>query len=250
MKRRDKDVAKHEQRIQGVFRRAYVDGGWSAATDETPLDALMAEEYDPDELDGEPMQGDYYWPSPEKPDLEITTLKRDEAAKVAAWARRRLIMWIIGEGLHPFHIVQRVYALLFSRYQEFIGPLSNMTMIAEILNQGKSAFSAVVKRLFTRPVKIKSGIMMLSPGMKSEASRDAYKQNASKNTPRRALDAVSVDQGVESQQAKEEQQRQQERVQAARDDYERRRMAEMVGCSPDEIDLSKIKLNHEDDDGE
>lgn len=248
MKRRE--VAEHERRIQGVFRRAWVDNGWSAATDDTPLDALMAEEYDPDDLDGEPMQGDYYWPSPEKPDLEITTLKRDEAARVAAWARRRLIMWIIGEGLHPFNLVQRIYALLYSRYQEFIGPLSNMTMLAEILDQGKSAFSAVVKRLFTRPVKIKSGVMMLSPGMKSEESRQAYADNASKNTPRREIDAVTLDEGVESESAKDEQAKRLETLKAAREAYERKRMADLVGCKPEEIDLSKININDQDDDGE
>lgn len=244
MKRRE--IADHERRIQSVFRRAWVDHGWSAATDETPLDALMDEEFDSDEFDGELPEGAYGWPSAERPDIELIALKSEEAAMVAQWARRRLVMWIIGEGLHPFHLVQRIYALLYARYQEFIGPLANMGMIAEILQQGKSAFSAVVKRLFTRPVKIKSGVMMLSPGMKSEAARLKYAKSAKKNAPRRGLDATSLEHGVEAQSKTAARARLEKERQEAWEAHERKRIAELVGCRPEEIDLNKINLNDHD----
>ena len=247
---RHDEVDGHERRIQGVFRRAWVEDGWSAAVDRTPLDDLLAEEFAADELDAQSAGGVHYWPSDDAAEcdrLELAHLKREEAAAVAAWARRRLIMWLIGDGLHPFHIVQRTYAILFARYQEFIGPL-NMTWLAEILGQGRAAFSAVMKRLFTRPVKIKSGVMMLSPGMKSEAGREAYAANASKHTPRRALDAASLDHGAEDAARKQAKKERGARLQALRDEAERKRIAALVGCDPGEIDLKKSNPFPHDED--
>ena len=129
-----KTPSHHEQRIQGVFRRAWVDNGWSAAVDVTPLDELLREEIEADALDAEvDASGGYSWPEEvlESERIEIMALKKEEAALVAAWARRRLVMWLIGDGLHPLTVVKRVFQLLFARYQEFIGPL-NMTTLAEL----------------------------------------------------------------------------------------------------------------------
>lgn len=240
----------HEQRIQGVFRRAYVDGGWSAATDLTPLDVLLAEEFDADALDDQ--QGSergYTWPEEtlESERLELMSLKKDEAQAVAEWARRRLVMWIIGDGLHPLTVVKRIYQLLFARYQEFIGPL-NMTTLAELVGEGKAAFSARMKRLFSREVHRKTGVMMLSRGMKSVASKAKYAANAAHLRPRGQLDAVSLDNGAEDKAAKEKAQQDKARVKAARDAAERRRIAELVGCKPEEIDLDKSNPNKHDDD--
>jgi hypothetical protein len=195
--------------------------------------------------------GRHYWPSDERRDVELLSLKREEAAAVAAWAREQLVRWIIGEGLHPFPIVQRVYALLYARYQPFIGPL-NMTSLAKILGQGRAAFSALMKRLFTRPVKIKTGVMMLSPGMKSEASREAYAQNAAENVPRREIDSVSLDDEVEEEEEKLSREQLRAKMKDARDAAERRRIAELVGCRPEEIDLKKSnpsfdQENYDDD---
>jgi hypothetical protein len=213
-------VDEHERRIQGVFRKAWVDNGWSAAVDETPLDVLMEEEYDADRFSDE--EGGGYWPSREASEserMELRGLKAEEAAAVAAWARERLVQWILGDGLHPFRIVQRFYALLYARYQGFLGPIANETWLAEILNQGRASFSAVMKRLFTRPVKIKTGVMMLSPGMKAEAK--ALKEH-------KAAQAA--------------------KLKAAREGYERRRLAELAGVSADEIDLEKCNPYTDDDD--
>lgn len=240
-------VEAHERRIQGVFRKAWVENEWSAATDRTPLDDLMAEEFDGDDFSNDEPGGAYSWPNEHRKDLELSALKAEEAAAVAAWARRRLVMWIIGNGLHPFHIVQRVYALLFARYQEFIGPM-NMTWLAEILNQGRAAFQAVVKRLFTRPVQIKSGVMMLSPGMKSAESREQYAANAKRNTPRREINAASVDDKAEKAAEAQRRHEQAEKVRLAREDYERRKLAEEFGGKPEDYDLSKHKLKDTDHD--
>lgn len=243
-------IEEHERRIQGVFRKAWVDNGWSAATDETPLDAMMQEEYDADRF-SDATDGLVYWPSEEAAEserMELQALKREEAAAVASWARERLVQWILGDGLHPFRIVQRFYALLYARYQGYLGPIANETWLAEILNQGRAAFSAVMKRLFTRPVKIKTGVMMLSPGMKSEASRSGYAENARKNTPRRKRDAKHLDARAEAQALKALKEAQAAKVKAARDRYERQRIAELAGCSPEEIDLDKCNPYTEEDD--
>lgn len=247
---RGRGVEEHERRIQGVFRKAWVDNGWSAAVDETPLDVLLEEEYDADRFSDE-SEGVVYWPSREASEserMELRGLKAEEAAAVAAWARERLVQWILGDGLHPFRIVQRFYALLYARYQGFLGPIANETWLAEILNQGRAAFSAVMKRLFTRPVKIKTGVMMLSPGMKSEASRPGYAANARKNTPRRHHDAKRLDPRAEAKALKEQKAAQAAKLKAARDGYERRRLAELAGVSPDEIDLEKCNPYTDDDD--
>lgn len=242
----------HEQRIQGVFRRAWVDHGWSAAVDLTPLDELLREEYDADALDAEvDASGGYSWPEEvlESERIELLSLKKDEAAMVAAWARRRLVMWLIGEGLHPLTLVKRLYQLLFARYQEFIGPL-NMTTLAELVNEGKASFSARMKRLFSREIEIKTGVLMISPGMKDVKSKPKYAANAKKNTPRRNLDAASLDAGVEAAAKKKASENAQKRRQEQWDAAERKRIAALVGCSPDEIDLSKSNPNHIDDDDE
>lgn len=244
-----KSTQDHEARIQGVFRRAYVDGGWSAAHDTTPLDVLLAEEYDAEELDAVHGAGDvYYWPAEAvgAEQIELRHLKHEEANAVASWARRRLVRWIIGEGLHPLTVVKRVYQLLYAAYQEFIGPL-NMTTLAEMLDEGKAAFSARMQRLFSREVKLKTGHDLVSHGMKSAKSKAAYAENARRNRPRGKHDAVHLDEGVEAMAAKESLKEQQQRLRKARLDYERERMAKMVGCDPSEIDLSKINLNDEND---
>lgn len=246
---RDRTVADHERRIQGVFRRAWVDGGYSAAIDETPLDVLLAEEYEADRFDSEMPEGMHYWPSTdvhEADRVELHALKAEEAAQVAAWARRQLVMWILGGGLHPFCVVQRFYALLYSRYQEFIGPF-NETWLAELLGQGRAAFSAVIKRLFTKPIKIKTGITMLSPGMKSEKAKKAYAKNASKNRPRAKVDSAGLDEGAEKAARKAEEELKREKVKQQRDAYERKRLAELCGCSSEEIDLEKSNPNQSDD---
>jgi hypothetical protein len=217
-------VDEHERRIQGVFRKAWVDNGWSAAVDETPLDVLMEEEYDADRFSDE--EGGGYWPSREASESERMELR----------------------GLHPFRIVQRFYALLYARYQGFLGPIANETWLAEILNQGRASFSAVMKRLFTRPVKIKTGVMMLSPGMKSEASRPGYAENARKNAPRRNRDAKRLDARAEAKALKEHKAAQAAKLKAAREGYERRRLAELAGVSADEIDLEKCNPYTDDDD--
>lgn len=240
----------HERRIQGVFRRAWVDHGWSAANDVTPLDELLREEYEADELDSEhAAAGSYTWPEEvlESERIELISLKKEEAAAVAAWARRRMVMWMIGEGLHPLTIVKRIYQLLFARYQEFIGPL-NMTTLAALVDEGKASFSARMKRLFSREVEIKTGVMMISPGMKNVESKAKYAENAKLHTPRRNIDAVGLDKGIEQAADKQAAEARKAKLAAARDFAERKRIAVLVGCSPEEIDLNKSNPHHHNDD--
>lgn len=247
-----KTPSHHEQRIQGVFRRAWVDNGWSAAVDVTPLDELLREEIEADALDAEvDASGGYSWPEEvlESERIEIMALKKEEAALVAAWARRRLVMWLIGDGLHPLTVVKRVFQLLFARYQEFIGPL-NMTTLAELVDEGKASFSARMKKLFSREVQIKTGVLMISPGMKDVKSKPKYAANAKKHKPRRKLDAAALDAGVEAAAKKKATDNVQRILRRKRDEAERRRIAVLVGCRPEEIDLSKCNpnLDHDDED--
>lgn len=234
-------MQRHERRIQGVMRRAWVEGhGWSPCTDETPLTQMMLEEYD-GVLDGEEAAGVHYWPSDTDRQVELQHLKAAEAAEVAEWARRRYTMWLIGDGLHPFPILQRVYAMLYARYQEFLGPLANQTWLATIMGQGKAAFSALIERLFTKPIRERTGMTMLAPGQKSEASRAVYAENARKHTPKRKVDGVHLDEGTETQVKKDLEEIKQRKLKAARLAAERREMAAAIGCDPDDPELDPEK---------
>lgn len=240
---------KHEERIQAVFRRAWVNHGWSAATDETPLDVLMAEEYDAERLSAEEPSGDYRWPqyAATSDQMELSALKQEEAAEVAAWARRRLIMWLIGDGLHPLSCVKRLYTMLKARYSEFIGPM-DMTALAELVDEEKATFSLRMKRLFTREIKRSTGVMMISPGMKSVESKQSYADAAKKNRPKAGLKPAKLDEGVEKEEKSRLTAKQRAILRRAKADYERRKMAEELGCDPKDINPRKIdpKLNTDD----
>jgi hypothetical protein len=240
----------HERRIQGVFLRAWVDNGWSAATEETPLDVLLREEYDADELDAvHAAAGSYTWPEEalDSERIELMALKKDEAGDVAAWARRRLVMWLIGDGLHPQTLVKRLYVLLYARYQEFLGPL-NMTDLGMMLDEGRAAVSARMERLFTREIMIKTGVMMVSPGMKDVKSKAKYAANAKKHAPRRKKKGeVKLDAGAEKAERAKAKEAWAKKKQEQWEAYERKRIAELVGCDPSEIDLSKSNPNLNDD---
>lgn len=175
----------HEARIQGVLRSAITDHGWEPIYDRTPLDELMEREAEV-ELSREPAEQPYGWPSDDRPEVEIETLKRNEAAAVAAWARRSLMHWLAGDGMHPFKVQQRFHAMCYARYQELLGPL-NGTDLSEIMGQGKGAFSAMMERLFGAPVEAATGVRMIVPGQKSEASREGYAENARRHKPRQQL---------------------------------------------------------------
>lgn len=175
----------HEERIQGVLRAAITNHGWEPIYDRTPLDELMEREAEV-ELSRELADQPYGWPSNSRPEVEIEALKRSEAAAVAAWARRSLMHWLAGDGMHPFKVQQRFHAMCFARYQELIGPLDG-TDFAEIMGQGKGAFSAMMERLFGGPVKAATGVRMIVPGQKSDASRAGYAENARRNKPRQQL---------------------------------------------------------------
>ena len=186
-------IEEHDARITGVLRRAYDENGWTPVEDHTPLDELLAAE---EEFDAQPdaPAAAYSWPSTAQPDLELMALKQEEAAQVAAWARAQLVHWIAGAGMHPFRIVQRFFALCFARYGDLIGPL-NGTTLAEMLGQGRAAFSATMREIFGKPIEAKLGVSLKVPGQKSAASRDKYAENARKHKPRQQLDrdAASVD---------------------------------------------------------
>lgn len=236
----NKEVLRHERRIQGALRRAWVEGhGWSPCTDETPVTQMMLEEYDGD-LDGEAVAEAHYWPSNSDRSVELQVLKAEEAAAVAAWARRRQVQWLLGGGLHPFPILQRVYGLCYVRYQEFLGPM-NQTWLAEILGQGRAAFSALIKRLFTKPIKDKTGITMLAPGQKSVESKAVYAANAVRVAPKRHLDSCHLDEGTETQVQKDLAELRQKKLRAARLEAERREMAALIGCDPNDPDLNPEK---------
>lgn len=183
-------VAHHESRIRNVLRWAYDNEGWEPVTDRTPLDDLIAEEVQV-ELDAEAVRESFDWPSSDQPELRIEALKQDEAAQIAEWARRRLVHWLFGEGVHPFKLLQRLYALAFARYPELIGPL-NGHWLAEILGQGRGAFSALMQRLFNVPVEAKTGQLMTVGGQKNAESREKYAENAREKKPRRQINGSGL----------------------------------------------------------
>ena len=88
-------MQEHDQRINGVLRKAFEGHGWTPVDDHTPLDAMMDAEPEFDEQADAP-EGSYYWPSEEQPDLELRALKNEEALQVAAHAREQMARWIAG----------------------------------------------------------------------------------------------------------------------------------------------------------
>lgn len=106
-----------------------------------------------------------------------------------------------------------------------------------------------MERLFTREVLIKTGVMMVSRGMKDVKSKPKYAANAKKHTPRRKKKGeVKLDAGAEKAERLRAKAAYEKKKQADWEAYERRRIAELVGCDPSEISLSKSNPNLGDDD--
>lgn len=201
----DAGIDAHERRIQGVLRYAFSQG-FEPIFDRTPLDDLIEAEAEV-ELSAEAADGEYKWPARDAEDsIQLQYLKAEEAALVAQWTRKRLMHWIAGEGIHPFKICQRFYAMCFARYPELIGPL-NGHWLAEILGLGRAAFSACMQRLFNRPVEAKTGQLLTTGGQKNAKSKGRYAENAAKNKPRQKMNTSGLsddDEAAEARRAHDE----------------------------------------------
>lgn len=213
-------VMEHDARINGVLRKAYDAWGWTPVEDHTPLDDLMDAEAEFD-AEADAPEGEWAWPSNDQPDLHLQSLKAEEAAQVAAWARAQLVRWLVGGGVHPFRIVQRFYALCFARYGDVIGPL-NGTHLGEILGQGRAAFSATMRELFGKPVEAKLGMPLKVAGQKSAASKEKYAANATRHKPRQQLDTSDMDEAAESSLRQTDKAEAERRLAEARAAHERR----------------------------
>lgn len=241
-------MREHDQRINGVLRKAFDAHGWTPVDDHTPLEAMMDAEPEFDEQADAP-EGTYYWPSEEQPDLELKALKHEEAAQVAAHARQQMARWIAGGGFHPFRIVQRFYALCYARYGDLLGPL-NGTDLADILGQGRAAFSAIMKALFGKPVADKLGVTLKVPGQKSANSYAAYAANAAKHKPRQQLDGVEEN-ALKLQSKKEAQKRlllqraEAERREIERDAAAHVEMTQWARISNEDITLRDVSKSKE-----
>lgn len=197
------EVNQHDARINGVIRRARDAQGWVAVEDQTPAELLMKAEPVWDEEPGHAARS-YRYPSEDQDDLELHALKMEEAIEVARHARRELVKWLLGGGLHPFKIIQRFYCLLYKFYRPLIGDVTG-GMFAEIMGAGRAAFSAGMKALFDKESLRKLGVVIKSAGQKSAASSAAYAANAKKHKPRQQLGGKrdKEREAVERQQAKE-----------------------------------------------
>ncbi|MBL9115537.1 MAG: hypothetical protein JNJ83_11075 [Verrucomicrobiaceae bacterium] len=234
-------VMEHERRINGVLRRAYDDKGWTPVEDKTPAEQLMEQEPEWDEDDEAP-SGAYAYPSSEQPDIELRALKMEEALQIADWARRQQAQWIVADGLHPFRIVQRVFAMLFAWHKDILGPF-NGAMLAKMLGQGRAAFQATMDALFSAESKRKYGHVVKVGGQKSAESSAAYAANAAKHKPRQQLKGAK-DQEREAALSDERRQREaqlKKELPGMWREHERRRLAAEIGCDPSEIDLDRIK---------
>lgn len=207
-------MEEHDTRINGVLRKAFDGHGWTPVDDHTPLDAMMEAEPEFD-MSGEVPDGVYQWPSAEQPDLELEVLKREEAAQVAAWAREQMVRWLAGSGFHPFRLVQRFYAMCYARYGDLLGPL-NGTDLADILGQGRAAFSATMKALFGKPIEAKLGLSLKVPGQKSAKASAAYAANAALHKPRQQLQSSDLEDDQEEAVRAESKAAAQERLRTAR----------------------------------
>lgn len=237
------DIMSHESRINGVLRAAHDQNGWTPVDDRTPAEIMMTQEPEWDESHDAP-DGPYDYPSSDAHErIELRALKLDEALMIADWARRQQMAWIAADGPHPFRIVQRVFALLFGFYKDLLGPF-NGRMLALMLGQGRAAFSATMEALFADESLRKFGLVVKVAGQKSASASQAYAANARKHKPKQQLEGKGDE---EQEEALNEEQRTRlqelkKRLPELRRDAERRRMAELVGCEPGEIDLTKIRL--------
>lgn len=240
------DIEHHDGRIRDVLRRAYDrHAGWQPVEDHTPLDELMASEPEWDmEPDGP--AGAFSWPSEQQPDLELQALKREEAAAVAAWAREQLVRWIAGDGMHPFRIVQRFFALCFARYGDLTGPL-NGAALAQMLGQGRAAFSATMRELFGKPGEARLGVRVKVAGQKSAASSAVYAANARKHCPKRQLTSSGLSPEEEASLASRTQVEAQARVAAARAAAEQRAIEKDAAELQRIIGRSKAATSHPQD---
>lgn len=179
------DIAEHDRRIVGVLNRAFDEHGLTTVTNFTPADAMMAKEVDFEPTEKGPNQ-EYGWPGDSRPRLILRALKKEEAAEVAYIARRDLVWWLCGDGLHPFKILQRFYALLYASFPDQCGSIDG-SWLAEILGQGRAAFSALMGRLFGSVAEERLGRSVKVGGQKAAAASEKYAINARLNKPKRQL---------------------------------------------------------------
>ncbi len=237
------EIKGHDSRINGVLRRGYDEHGWTPVEDHTPVDELMEAEPEWVELKDAP-EGAYAYPSDGQPDLELSALKMEEALQVAAWARRQQIGWICGDGLHPFRIVQRVFALLFGCYKDILGPF-NGSMLAKMMGQGRAAFQATMEALFSRESLRTYGVVVKVHGQKKAEASVKYAANAAKHKPKQQLQGQESE--AEAVASAALRAAAQQRLDVKRRDLPRlrrqaeaRRMAALTGDRPEDIDPSKI----------
>lgn len=239
------EVCQHDARINGVIRRARDEQGWVAVEDQTPAELLMSAEPVWEE-EPDAVARSYHYPSEDQQDLELHALKMEEAMQVARHARRELVKWLLGGGLHPFKIIQRFYCLLFKFYRPLIGDFTG-GMFGEILGIGRSAFSAAMKALFDKESLRKLGIVVKSAGQKSAASSAAYAENAKKHKPRQQLggkqERDKEREAAEKQAAKVRRQEQERELARLRDLEEKRRLGLP---EDDEIDWKRTKPKRDD----
>jgi hypothetical protein len=239
-----KEIMSHDERINGTIQRAFDGGGWVPVEDRTPAEILMAEEPDWDVQEGSPREP-YGYPSDEVADLELRALKMAEALQVAQWARRRQMEWLLGGGVHPFRVMQRFYCLAWGFFRDLLGEVWTGDMLAEMMGQGKAAFSAAMKRLFGPIGEALCGEVVKVSGQKSAGSAAAYAENARKHKPKQKLhDSASTEEAEAAllRRAAEVLEQKKRDLPRLRKEAERRELARELGCKPEEIDLDKIRV--------
>jgi hypothetical protein len=243
------EIERHDLRIRDVLRRAYDHhAGWQPVEDHTPLDELMAAEPEWD-MEPDAPGGTFSWPSEQQPDLELQALKREEAAAVAAWAREQLVRWIAGDGMHPFRIVQRFFALCFARYGDLTGPL-NGTALAQMLGQGRAAFSATMRELFGKPGEARLGVRVKVAGQKAAAAAATYAANARKHCPKRQLSSSGLSAAEEAGLTARTQAAAQARLDAVRAEADKRAIDQDAADLQRIISRAKATTNHPQNDHE
>lgn len=226
----------HDARINNVLREAAQAGRYEVHEDCTPAEELLKAVVEWDE--GAPLvETPYLWPDKNEPkSIELHHLCQEEANRIAAHARRQLMLWLVGGGLHPFRIMQRFYAMSFAGFKEIVKGMSGRELF-EMLGQGRASFEAVMSRLFEDKAVQVTGEKIKVAGQKHADSSAAYAANALQHKPKQRIAAREV---------KEEKPRltgeQKRRLQRLREEAERRRLAALCGVDdPAKINLGMIK---------
>lgn len=238
----------YESMVGGLMSQAWFHHGEHLVVDavelDTPLTAVLEAEAGSTRVDPE-------WMPPEMEEmkamcreellgivLELLEQRHEERKRM----QKVFMDFLFADGPDPLRVLYRLFIYARACHAGHAWGMS-LTQMAALFGHSKQNWQHMEERIIEDLVSRWSRTEFVNSGGKSAAARLAYSLLQRGNTHRRngrkagdelpPLPAKDDPEQPLSAQAKK-------RAREMRDAYERKRMAEMVGCDPSEIDLSKI----------